>query len=44
MESFFATLTKECTDLTHFQTWQEERVTIFESLECFYNPVRFHST
>ncbi len=44
MESFFATLTKECTDRTRFQTRQEARVTIFEYLECFYNPVRLHST
>jgi putative transposase len=44
MESFFATLTKECTDRTRFMTRQEARVTIFEYLECFYNPVRLHST
>lgn len=44
MESFFATLTKECTDRVHFQTRQEARSAIFEYLECFYNPVRLHST
>jgi putative transposase len=44
MESFFATLTKECTDRTRFQTRQEARSAIFEYLECFYNPVRLHST
>ena len=44
MESFFATLTKECTDRVRFQTRQEARSTIFEYLECFYNPVRLHST
>jgi putative transposase len=44
MESFFATLTKECIDRTRFQTRQEARVTIFEYLECFYNPVRLHAT
>ena len=44
MESFFASLTKECTDRWHFETRQEARVTIFEYLECFYNPVRLHST
>jgi putative transposase len=44
MESFFATLTKECTDRARFQSRQEARVTIFEYLECFYNPVRLHST
>jgi putative transposase len=44
MESFFATLTKECTDRTRFQSRQEARVTMFEYLECFYNPIRLHST
>jgi putative transposase len=44
MESFFATLTKECLDHTRFKTRQEARVTIFEYLECFYNPVGLHST
>lgn len=44
MESFFASLTKECTDRTHFKTRQEARSVIFEYLECFSNPVRFHST
>ena len=44
MEAFFATLTKECTDRVRFQTRQEARSAIFEYLECFSNPVRFHST
>src|SRR5260370_14952503 len=44
MESFFATLTKECTDRTHFATRQQARSAIFEYLECFYNPIRLHST
>ena len=44
MESFFATLTKECTDRARFQTRQQARSAIFEYLECFYNPVRLHST
>ena len=44
MEAFFATLTKECTDRVRFQTRQEARTAIFEYLECFYNPVRIHST
>ncbi len=43
-EAFFATLTKECTDRMRFQTRQEARSAIFEYLECFYNPVRLHST
>jgi len=44
MESFFATLTKECTDRVRFKSRQEARSAIFEFLECFYNPVRLHST
>jgi Integrase core domain len=36
MESFFATLTKECTARVRFQTRQEARSAIFEYLECFY--------
>ena len=44
MEAFFATLTKECTARVRFQTRQEARSAIFEYLECFYNPVRLHST
>ncbi len=44
MESFFATLTKECINRIHFQTRQEARSAIFEYIECFYNPIRLHST
>jgi putative transposase len=44
MESFFATLTKECLNRMHFQTRQEARSAIFEYIECFYNPIRLHST
>jgi putative transposase len=44
MESFFASLTKECTDRTRFKTRQEARSAIFEYVECFSNPVRLHST
>jgi putative transposase len=44
MESFFATQTKEFTGRVRFQTRQEARSAIFEYLECFYNPVRLHST
>lgn len=44
MESFFATLTKECINRRRFQTRQEARSAIFEYLECFYNPIRLHST
>lgn len=44
MESFFATLAKECTNRVRFESRQEARSAIFEYLECFYNPVRLHST
>jgi transposase InsO family protein len=44
MESFFATLTKECTNRQRFQSRQEARSAIFEYIECFYNPIRLHST
>lgn len=44
MESFFATLTKECTDHVRFENRQQARTAIFEYLVCFYNPVRLHST
>ena len=43
MESFFATLTKECTDRVRFQSRQQARSAIFEYIECFYNPIRVHS-
>ncbi len=35
---------KGCTDRAPFQTRQEACSAIFEYLECFYNPVRLHST
>jgi transposase InsO family protein len=44
MESFFATLAKECTNRVRFESRAQARGTIFEYLECFYNPVRLHST
>ncbi len=44
MEAFFATLTRECTGRFRFETWQEARSAVFEYLECFYNPIRLHST
>jgi transposase InsO family protein len=44
MESFFATLTKEGTNRVRFQNRQQARSAIFEYLECFYNPIRLHST
>jgi transposase InsO family protein len=44
MESFFDTLKSECVERTHFVSRAQARATIFEFLECFYNPVRLHST
>jgi putative transposase len=44
MESFFATLKKECVYRQHFQNPRQARQAVFEYLECFYNPVRLHST
>jgi putative transposase len=44
MESFFATLKKECVHRHIFQNRREARSSVFEYLECFYNPVRIHST
>ncbi len=44
MESFFATLKKECIHWQHFQNRRQARQVVFEYLECFYNPVRLHST
>jgi transposase InsO family protein len=44
MESFFDTLKSECVERTHFLNLTQARSAIFEYLECFYNPVRLHST
>ena len=44
MESFFSTLKGECVARHEFQTRQEARLVIFESIECFYNRERRHST
>ena len=44
MEAFFASLAKECANRKKFQKRQEARTAIFEYIECFYNPVRLHST
>jgi transposase InsO family protein len=44
MESFFDTLKSECVNRTQFHTQAQARSAIFEYLECWYNPVRLHST
>lgn len=44
MESFFATLRAELTDLQDFLTHDEARVAIFDFIEVFYNRLRIHSS
>lgn len=44
MESFFASLKTERLEQEHFVTRNAARVTIFEYIETFYNPVRLHSS
>jgi len=44
MESFFATLKKECVHRQQFESRAQARQALFEYLECFYNPIRLHST
>jgi putative transposase len=44
MESFFATLKKECVYRQKFQTRRQARQAVFEYIECFYDGVRLHST
>ena len=44
MESFFASLKKELVHDEDYQTREEARGSIFESIEVFYNRVRRHST
>jgi transposase InsO family protein len=44
MEAFFATLKRECVHRQRFQSRAQARQAIFEYLECFYNPIRLHST
>lgn len=43
-ESFFASLTKERLRGRRYETHAQARTSIFEYIECFYNPVRLHST
>src|SRR3954471_15729247 len=43
-ESFFATLKKELVHDEDYQTREEARASLFESIEVFYNRVRRHSS
>ena len=44
VESFFDTLKSACANRTQFPTHALARSAIFAYLECWYNPVRLHST
>lgn len=44
VESFFASLKTERTSRRTYRTRAAARADIFEYIECFYNPVRRHST
>ena len=43
MESFFATLKKECVHHESYAIREEARRSVFEYIELFYNPRRRHS-
>ena len=44
IESFWATLKKECSDETIFSTRNEAKTAIFEYIEIYYNRKRRHSS
>lgn len=44
MESFFDKLKSECVKRAYFQSRAQARSVIFVYHECWYNPVRLHST
>jgi transposase InsO family protein len=44
MESFFATLKRECVYNEHYATHEQARASIFEYIEVFYNRKRLHSS
>jgi len=43
-ESFIATIKKELINRRRFKRRDEARLAIFDYIECFYNPVRRHSS
>jgi putative transposase len=43
-ESFFSTFKTELVHRTHYRTKEEARLSIFEWIECWYNPRRRHSS
>ena len=44
VESFMATIKKELIYRRTFKSRNAARLAIFDYIECFYNPVRRHST
>jgi putative transposase len=44
MESFWATLKKECAEKTIFSSWNEAKKGIFEYIEAYYHRKRRHSS
>lgn len=44
MESFFSTLKNEKTHHVKYRTRAEARQSVYDYIECFYNPKRMHST
>ena len=44
MESFWASLKKECVHHHHYRTQNEARTSIFEYIDVFYNRIRRHTS
>jgi putative transposase len=44
MESFFSSLKTERTARKVYRTRNQARADVFDYIECFYNPLRRHST
>jgi putative transposase len=44
MESFFSSLKTERVASKTYRTRNEARADVFDYIECFYNPIRRHST
>jgi putative transposase len=44
MESFFSSLKTERTARTTYRTRDQAKASVFDHIECFYNPRRWHST
>ena len=44
MESFFSSLKTERTARKVYRSRDDARADVFDYIECFYNPIRRHST